>query len=73
MRSNLRVYIIVGFTIVGLLATYFVNNRYSDSDKRYFCYPQEESILSDGSYYDCLVCVDRVSGKVDESCNKFEK
>ena len=73
MRRNLIIYILFGFTIIVLLTTFFVQNKYSDSDKRYLCYPQEESILLDGSYYSCLVCVDRVSGKVDESCNKFEK
>jgi hypothetical protein len=28
--------------------------------------------MPDGSVYSCLVCVDRTTGKVDESCNKFE-
>ena len=73
MKDNLLFYFFFGITLVVLLATYFVNNRYSDSDKRYFCYPQEESILPDGGYYSCLVCVDRASGKVDESCKRFEK
>ncbi|MDA2918854.1 hypothetical protein MYX76_05070 [Desulfobacterota bacterium AH_259_B03_O07] len=73
MRRNVLVFVFIGFILAVLFIAYLGRNSFSDSEQRYFCYPQEDTILPDGSFYSCLICVDKVTGKVDESCNKFEK
>jgi hypothetical protein len=72
MRNSALIYVFVGLIVAVLLIAYFGRESFSDPAERYFCYPQQDAVLPDGSYYSCLVCVDRATGRVDESCNKFE-
>ncbi len=73
MRSSALIYVFIGLILGVLLVAYFGRESFSDSADRYFCYPQEDTILPDGTYYNCLVCVDRTTGRVDQSCKKFDK
>jgi hypothetical protein len=72
MGSSALIYVFIGLIVAVLLLAYFGRESFSGPAQRYFCYPQEDTLLPDGTVYSCLVCVDRTTGKVDESCNKFE-
>jgi hypothetical protein len=72
MRTSALIYVFIGLIVAVLLVAYFGRTSFSDSADRYFCYPQEDTVFPDGSHYSCLVCVDRTTGKVDQSCKKFE-
>lgn len=72
MGTNTLIYAFVGLIAAVLLLAYLGRETFSHSYDRYFCYPQEDTFLPDGSYYSCLVCVDRDTGRVDDSCKKFD-